>query len=81
MFCVLRLGVLVGEVRGRMVCLCGFECRHQSLEFADGCYQVCEYPLPALLLVMTVLEGLVGALGVLVKWSSVLGDWCVGMYR
>ena len=38
-------------------------------------------PFPALLLVMVVLEGLVGALGVLVKWFSVLGDSCVRMYR
>ena len=38
-------------------------------------------PFPALLLAMIVLEGLVGALGVLEKWSSVLGVWCVGMYR
>ena len=36
---------------------------------------------PALILAMIVLEGLVGALGVLEKWTSVLGDWCVGMYR
>ena len=38
-------------------------------------------PFPVLLLVMVVLEGLVEALGALVKWSSVLGDWCVRMYR